>query len=105
MTLKRRSLMIMAVLVLFLFISVSHLRAQGGPIIDRSGGPRDMVEVTLYAGAAPSPAGETTLTLEVKPYADAPDLVVKWQTPAGATLIGDAEEHLGAVVAGQTVTS
>lgn len=105
MALKRRSLMILAVLVLFLVIPVSHLRAQGGPIVDRSGGPRDMVEVALFAGAAPSPAGETTLTLEVKPYADAPDLLVKWQTPAGATLIGDAEEHLGAVRAGQTVTS
>ncbi len=97
--------MALFVLALLLLIPATRLRAQDGPITDRAGGPRDMVEITLYAGAAPATGGEAELTLEATPYADTPNLIVKWQTPGGTVLIGNPEENFGAVAAGQTVKS
>ena len=106
MAFSRRSIVLLCfLLVAFTVLPVWRLAAAGGPIIDRAGGPRDMVEVVLYAGAAPAPGQAAELLLEAKPLVDVPDLVITWQVSEGAVLIGDAEEHMGAVTAGQTVTS
>ena len=104
---RRPSLKVAFVLFLIasLTIPVLRLAAQNGPVSDHAGGSRDRVEVVLHAGPAPTPGGTAEMTLEARPYADVPDLVVRWLLPAGATLIGETEERFGQVGAGQTVTS
>lgn len=107
MALARRSpaILFLLLVILFMVAPATGLVAQADPVVDRSGGQRDMVATSLRAGAAPGVGGETELLLEATAYIDAPDMVVTWQTPAGVTLLGDAQEHVGPVSAGQTVTS
>ena len=92
-------------LVVLTAVPLLRLGAQGATVVDRAGGGRDLVAVVLTAGAAPAVGQTTELVLEATPFADAPDLVVWWQVPEGAVLLGEAEEHFGPVSAGQMVTS
>ena len=75
-------------------------------LIDRAGGAYNGVEVTLAADTAPAPGGLVTLTLTARPLRDAPNLIVQWELPDGGELLGGpAQEALGAVAAGQSVTT
>ena len=74
-------------------------------LIDRAGGAYNGIEVTLAADAAPAPGGLVTLTLTARPLRDAPNLYVEWTLPDGGELLGGpADDALGPVAAGQSVT-
>ena len=74
-------------------------------LVDRSGGYDNGLEVTLTADHAPRPGETVTLVFEVKALADIPSLDIQWQVPAGATLLGDPADNLGALAPGDTATS
>ena len=75
-------------------------------LIDRAGGAYNGIEVTLAADAAPAPGGLVTLTLTARPLRDAPNLYVEWALPDGGELLGGpADDALGPVTAGQSVTT
>ena len=74
-------------------------------LIDRAGGTYNGIEVTLAADAAPAPGETVTLTLTARPLRAAPNVYVAWELPDGGELLGGpAEETLGPVAAGQSVT-
>jgi hypothetical protein len=81
--------------------------AQSPPtLIDRAGGAYNGIEVTLAADAAPAPGGLVTLTLTARPLRDAPNIYVEWELPDGGQLLGGpANDALGPVAAGQSVTN
>ena len=75
-------------------------------LIDRAGGAYNGIEVTLAADAAPAPGGLVTLTLTARPLRDAPNIYVEWELPDGGQLLGGpANDALGPVAAGQSVTN
>ena len=74
-------------------------------LIDRAGGAYNGIEVTLATDAAPAPGSLVTLTLTVRPLRDAPNVYVEWELPDGGELLGGpANDALGPVAAGQSVT-
>ena len=79
------------------------IAGESGQWIDRAGGEEWGVEVVLAATAlAP---GEFRLDLTATPLLAAPDLILHWSLPDGGVLVdGGADESLGRVLAGQTVT-
>lgn len=95
--------LILAAVALLILLAAPARGMAGSTLQDRTGGPRQRILVTLEADALPTPGDLTTLTMEVTPLADAPDLQVRWHLPEGVELIGEAEESLGPVAAHQTV--
>ena len=100
-----------AVLLVAAFLLPSSVRSAPAAaqvpstLIDRAGGAYNGVEVTLEADAAPTPGGVVTLTLTARPLRDAPNIYIEWELPDGGELLGGpAEETLGPVAAGESVT-
>lgn len=94
---------VFALLVLLVSPSASSAATTAAQM-DRAGGSRERILVTLQADGLPSPDGVTTLTLTATPLVDAPDLRVRWLVPEDVELLGDAEESLGPVAARQMVS-
>jgi len=100
-----RVALIMAAMLVFLG-GVSVSGAARGPVIDRAGGARERIEVSLQTDGVPLAGGLAALSFEAKPLMDAPVLEIRWVVPEGAELLGgEAVEKLEAVAAGQTVRS
>ncbi len=95
--------LILAAVALLILLTAPARGMASSTLQDRTGGPRQRILVTLEADALPTPGDLSTLTMEVTPLADAPDLQVHWHLPEGVELIGEAEESLGPVAAHQTV--
>ena len=107
---RKRIFVCLLALVAFAFLLPSSASsalqpARASILIDRAGGVKNGVEVTLQADKAAAPGETVNLTLEAKMLVDTSNLVIHWVIPDGATLIGDPDEAIGAVAAGQTATS
>jgi hypothetical protein len=94
---------IVLVILLGLFLGLQQGAANGGPVEDRAGGPDHLVEVMLRAEAPAAPGEQVTLTFEVTPLADAPELTIRWIAPEGVEMAEPAVETAGPVAAGETV--
>ena len=96
---------VITLFILAQLIFASSVRAQSGPGLDQSGGPRKRIQVVLQADNAPLPGGSAQLSLSATPLIDAPDLQVQWILPAGVQLQGASVDSFGPVSARQTVQS
>ena len=105
----KRSRVLWTSLVILLILAqlpfAGPARAQGGGAIDRTGGPRERINLVLQADSAPQPGGSAQLVLSATPLIDAPDLQVQWLLPAGVQLQGADRDSFGPVSANQTVQS
>ena len=104
---------VLSFVVLFVAAFVLPAAARSAPmaaqlpstLIDRAGGAYNGIEVTLAADAAPAPGDTVTLTLTARPLRAAPNVYIGWELPDGGELLGGpAEETLGPVGAGETIT-
>ena len=100
-------LFLLAALAALFTFGMPALRAnsQSDGFSDYAGGSKGQIEVVLHADNAPAPGGVANFSFAMKPLRAAPDLTVTWELPDGGELIGGAaEETIGAVAAGATVT-
>lgn len=65
----------------------------------------NQLSATLQADHAPAPGEVATLTFQITPRYDAPELQVEWILEGGAELLGDKQERFVAVGAQQRVQS
>ncbi len=100
-------LMVTALVLLAVVRPGRDAAAAPAPVLeDVAGGVYNGVEVTLSADGPVAPDSTVTLTLTARPLREAPNLVVEWELPDGGTLLdGPAAESLGAVAAGDSVSS
>lgn len=98
-------LLLVAAFLLPTSVRSASLQGPAPVLVDRAGGAYNGIEVTLAADAAPAPGEIVTLTLTARPLRAAPNLYVRWELPDGGELLGGlAEEVLGPVGAGESVT-